>query len=101
MTCCLLLSKLEIIIMHGYTLFSLFIVGQIAFDNYREFLLYMFNSLVADGKIDEILGLIKSQPKGKVFNFESNTQEGMYFFVTIFLISILPMFMKCAYQYCV
>ena len=44
----------------------------------------MFNSLVAEGKVEEILALIKSQPKGQVFNFEENTQEGMHIFIIFY-----------------
>ena len=46
------------------------------FDNYKEFLLYTLNSMIAEGKIQEILDMVKSQPKGKSFNFDLNTQEG-------------------------
>ena len=56
------------------------------FDNYKEFLLYCLNSMVAEGKVDEILELVKSQPKGKAFNFEMNTQEGIVLLLFKFLL---------------
>ena len=46
------------------------------FENYREFLLYHFNSLVAEGKPGEILQAIKAKPRGQTFDFELNTLEG-------------------------
>ena len=46
------------------------------FENYREFLLYHFNSLVAEGKPIEILQAIKAKPRGQTFDFELNTLEG-------------------------
>ena len=48
----------------------------IHFDNYREFLLYTFNSMIAEGKVQDILDMVKAQPKGKSFNFDLNMQEG-------------------------
>lgn len=46
------------------------------FDNYREFLLYVYNSLMSEGKIEEIVQDVKQQPKGPAFDFDKNTQEG-------------------------
>ena len=34
--------------------------------------------MVAEGKVEEVLQMVKSQPKGKPFNFELNTQDGQY-----------------------
>ena len=38
--------------------------------------------MVAEGKVEEIVQMVKSQPKGKPFDFELNTQEGRYFLVS-------------------
>ena len=54
-----------------------------SFDNYREFLLYVYNTLVSEGKIDEMIEWVKNQPKGPAFDFDRNTEEGMYFYDTI------------------
>ena len=47
------------------------------FDNYQEFLKYTYNSLHAEGKIVEVIELVKSQSKGKPFDYDYCTVEGM------------------------
>ena len=32
--------------------------------------------MIAEGKVQEILDMVRSRPKGKSFNFDLNTQEG-------------------------
>ena len=54
-----------------------FFLEPMHFENYREFLLYHFNSLVAEGKTVEILQAIKAKPRGQTFDFELNTLEGL------------------------
>ena len=46
------------------------------FDDYKECLHYIYNSLRASGKLDEIIDIVKTQPKTKPFDFSYNTQEG-------------------------
>ena len=52
------------------------ISGEIAFDNYVDFLKFVYNMIKIEGKIDEIIVMIKTTPKGRPFNFQYNTQEG-------------------------
>ena len=49
---------------------------EIAFDNYRDFLVYVYNDLESLGKWTEIIELVKSKPKGQPFDFQYATQEG-------------------------
>ena len=48
----------------------------IEFGNYKEFLLYIFNSVCSTGKLDNIIYKVKHQPKAKPFDYNYNTQEG-------------------------
>ena len=53
------------------------------FDSYQEFLKFTYNSLHAEGKIVEVIELVKSQAKGKPFDYEYCTVEGGYFYIFI------------------
>ena len=46
------------------------------FDNYQDFLKYTYNSLHAEGKIVEVIELVKSQTKEKPFDYDYCTVEG-------------------------
>ena len=46
------------------------------FDNYKEYLLYTYNSAHASGKIVEIIEMVRNQPRNVPFDFEFNTVEG-------------------------
>ena len=50
--------------------------GTVQFDNYKEFLLYVYNTIHASGKVDEIIDKVRSQPKTRPFDYNYNTQEG-------------------------
>ena len=53
-----------------------FFVGDMTFDNYKEYLQYTYNSSHASGKIVEIIEMVKTQPRHVPFDFEFNTVEG-------------------------
>ena len=65
--------------LHTYECFSNFLTGVVSFENYKEFLLYTYNSIVAEGRLEEIIKTVREQPKGPAFNFDGNTQEGKWF----------------------
>ena len=44
--------------------------------NYLELLKYTYNSLHANGKIVEVVEMIKAQKRKEAFDFEGNTVEG-------------------------
>ena len=46
------------------------------FDNYKEYLLYTYNSAHAAGKVVEIIEMVRNQPRNVPFDFEFNTVEG-------------------------
>ena len=52
------------------------IAEDMTFDNYKEYLLYTYNSCHASGKIVEIIEMVKTQPRNIPFDFEFNTVEG-------------------------
>ena len=52
------------------------ISDEIAFDNYVDFLKFVYTMTKSEGKVDEIIHMIKTTPKGRPFDFEYNTQEG-------------------------
>ena len=51
--------------------------SEVTFDNYQEFLKYTYNSLHAEGKIVEVIELVK----GKPFDYDYCTVEGRYNFL--------------------
>ena len=51
--------------------------SEVTFDNYQEFLQYTYNSLHAEGKIVEVVELAKSQTRGKPFDYDYCTVEGI------------------------
>ena len=55
-----------------YVLFA----DTIEFTDYKEFLLYIFNSVHNTGKLDDVIFKVKNQPKAKPFDYNYSTQEG-------------------------
>ena len=51
-------------------------ISEIAFDNYKDFLVYVYNDLETQGKWNEIIEMVKNKPKGQPFDFKYATQEG-------------------------
>ena len=58
------------------------------FDNYQKFLKYTYNLLHAERKIVEVIELVKSQIKGKPFDYDYCTVEGMCSYIYELLIPI-------------
>ena len=54
----------------------IFFLDTIEFDNYKEFLLYIFNDVRSTGKLDDVIYKVKHQPNAKPFDYNYNTQEG-------------------------
>ena len=48
----------------------------VEFADYKEFLLYSFNSIRNTGKLDDVIFKVRNQPKAKPFDYNYNTQEG-------------------------
>ena len=55
---------------------NIFFTDTIEFATYKEFLLYIFNSVRSTGKLDDVIFKVKHQPKTKPFDYNYNTQEG-------------------------
>ena len=53
------------------------------FDNYKEYLLYTYNSAHAAGKVVEIIEMVRNQPRSIPFDFEFNTVEGNKFIILL------------------
>ena len=51
-------------------------VMRYIFDNYKEYLKYVYNSAHAAGKICEIVEMVKNQPRNIPFDYEFNTVDG-------------------------
>ena len=51
------------------------------FHNYRDFLVYNYKALVTDGRVEQIVTMVKEQPKGPAFDFGGNTKEGQYIYI--------------------
>ena len=49
---------------------------ELHFNDYKEYLQYVYNNLMNTGKITETIELIRQQAKSKPFDYEFNTQEG-------------------------
>ena len=54
----------------------MFFADSIEFADYKEFLLYIFNSVRNTGKLDDVIYKVKHQPEAKPFDYNYNTQEG-------------------------
>ena len=49
---------------------------SIDFANYKDFLLYMFNSVHSTGNLNDVIFKVKHQHKAKPFDYNYNIQEG-------------------------
>ena len=46
------------------------------FDDYQQYLKYVYNSLLENGQVSEVIEVVKNQKNGKPFDYEFNTKEG-------------------------
>ena len=53
-----------------------FFVTELTFDNYQQYLKYTYNDAHENGRIVEIIEMVKTQPRNIPFDFEFNTVDG-------------------------
>ena len=54
------------------------ISDYIQFDDYKEYMKYVYKTLLDNGQLSAVIELVKTQKSGKPFNYEFNTKEGVW-----------------------
>ena len=53
------------------------ISDYIQFEDYKEYMKYVYKTLLDNGQITEVIELVKSEKNGKPIDYEFNTKEGL------------------------
>ena len=53
------------------------ISDYIQFDDYKEYMKYVYKTLLDNGQLSTVIELVKTQKSGKPFDYEFNTKEGV------------------------
>ena len=54
------------------------ISDYIQFDDYKEYMKYMYKTLLDNDQLSAVIELVKTQKSGKPFDYVLNTKEGVW-----------------------
>ena len=54
------------------------ISDYIHFDDYKEYMKYVYKTLLDNGQLSAVIELVKTQKSGKPFDYKCNTKEDVW-----------------------
>ena len=59
------------------------ISDYIQFDDYKEYMKYVYKTLLDNGQLSAVIELVKTQKSAKPFDYAFNTKEGVWSYLRL------------------